>query len=177
MVLSGSTILTFVCTSLWRFTSRWAVQTLGLIITAFVHVLASRARATVPLARSAEGSVLTWNAVTGRIVIVDIIRVVDNEIVGRTKLALEIIGCSAVLVSSSAANFAQPCCRRVLIRDWTVLAGDVLHVVISIVNDVASNAVLTRDGEIQVRGVLILASWAHGAMEWCGRDENASWWA
>ena len=44
-----------------------------------------------------------------RIVIVSIIRVVNNEIIGRTKLALKIKRRSIVLVSASTTNFAQFC--------------------------------------------------------------------
>ena len=50
-----------------------------------------------------------------RIVIVSIIRVVDNEIIGRTKLALKIKRRSIVLVSASTTNLAHFCWRRVLI--------------------------------------------------------------
>ena len=95
---------------------------LTLIVADFMHVLAGRAGDTVTLTRGAERPVLARNTIAIRIVIVGIIRVIDNKVVGRTKLALEIKRFSVVLVSSSAANLTIFCWRRVLVCNWTVFA-------------------------------------------------------
>jgi hypothetical protein len=49
---------------------------------------------------------------------------------------------------------------------WAVLAADVFPVVISVVNDVAPNAVLTLDVWIYMADVLKFARWAREALQW-----------
>jgi hypothetical protein len=70
------------------------------------------------------------------------------------------------LILASHADVAQIHGRIEFFSLGTVLAADMFVVVFSIVNDVASKAVLTLDVWIYMAGVLKFASWTNGAVEW-----------
>jgi hypothetical protein len=68
-----------------------AVGAVGIVSINFERQLAGRALLTKSGTTVAECSILTWNAVAYRIVIIDIIRIVRNERVGGTCFALEVV--------------------------------------------------------------------------------------